>query len=218
MTLSMSEHMKMVGAPGVRRSGRYPTHPSLRQRVDTVQGRLVEDLECGHTVPTPVSFLCTPYTPGIRRICKECYRNEENAPPEPPPECTKSALQLAMGEMELKGLAQPMQAFPIACELSGVYCLLKRSKVMYVGQSRNLLARIGTHVKTYRKQFDSILFSSVPLKNLDRVEGFLIRALRPPLNRVIPEPFIEKEAESHHIPHRQNLGLTVSPDESGGES
>jgi hypothetical protein len=63
---------------------------------------------------------------------------------------------------------------------SCVYFLIKESRVVYVGQSINLAARIGTHQQ--EKDFDRVVYMWVPESELDEVEGALIRALKPKLN------------------------------------
>lgn len=64
-----------------------------------------------------------------------------------------------------------------------VYILLLAGKVIYVGQSTDLNARIGSHVAA--KSFDRIIAMPVAgnARMLNAVEGALIRHFRPPLNK-----------------------------------
>jgi hypothetical protein len=62
----------------------------------------------------------------------------------------------------------------------GVYFLCHRGTVVYVGQSGNVLGRVGAHIGD--KTFDSTWFVRVPQSDLDFVEGQLIRTLKPKYN------------------------------------
>jgi hypothetical protein len=62
----------------------------------------------------------------------------------------------------------------------GVYFLCHKAKVVYVGQSVNVLQRVGAHIGV--KTFDAVYFIRVPPSDLDFVEGELIRTLKPKYN------------------------------------
>lgn len=62
--------------------------------------------------------------------------------------------------------------------ICGVYFLLKNGRVMYVGQSRNLLARAWVH--RAMKIFDEVRFIRVPPADLNRVELYWIHHFDPP--------------------------------------
>ena len=62
----------------------------------------------------------------------------------------------------------------------GVYFLCHKVKVVYVGQSVNVLQRVGAHMGV--KTFDAVYFIRVPPSDLDFVEGELIRTLKPKYN------------------------------------
>ena len=62
---------------------------------------------------------------------------------------------------------------------SGVYFLIKGSKVIYVGQSVNVFARISSHVQY--KDFDSYAYVSCSRDKLDILESLYIHTLSPPL-------------------------------------
>lgn len=64
----------------------------------------------------------------------------------------------------------------------GVYFLRSRGNIIYVGQSRNILSRIGQHKQT--KEFDSVSFVKCEENNLNDVEGFFVRLLLPTMNIV----------------------------------
>ncbi len=64
---------------------------------------------------------------------------------------------------------------------SGVYFLCHRGDVVYVGQSVNVMSRVGQHFGS--KTFDSVFFARVPEGDLDFVEGTFIRTLSPKYNK-----------------------------------
>jgi hypothetical protein len=64
---------------------------------------------------------------------------------------------------------------------SGVYFLCHKGEVVYVGQSINVLSRVGQHIG--HKTFDSVFFVRIPKSDLDFVEGTFIRTLEPKYNR-----------------------------------
>lgn len=61
----------------------------------------------------------------------------------------------------------------------GVYFLLCRGEVVYVGQSVNIYSRIAQH--TY-KEFDSFAYIRCRECNLDKLESLYIHVLQPRLN------------------------------------
>ena len=75
------------------------------------------------------------------------------------------------------------------CELQtpvlppSVYFLVKDNVVVYVGQSKVTLARIGTHYAEGYKDFDRVYYLPTPPSDLLRVEGEFIKSLDPVLNR-----------------------------------
>lgn len=62
---------------------------------------------------------------------------------------------------------------------TGVYFLINSGKVVYVGQSVNVYARIASH---HDKAFDSFAFIPCDKKILDSLESLYIHTLRPALN------------------------------------
>ncbi len=63
---------------------------------------------------------------------------------------------------------------------SGIYFLCYASQIVYIGQSVSAISRIQSHID--QKQFDQAFLLPWPRCDLDRLEGALIRHLRPPLN------------------------------------
>lgn len=62
----------------------------------------------------------------------------------------------------------------------GVYFLYDGDDIVYVGESDNLFRRIGQHIAEGTKRFDR--FEIYPTRERKRMEGFLIRALKPKYN------------------------------------
>lgn len=99
----------------------------------------------------------------------------------------------------------------------GVYFLKKEGVVVYIGESDNILRRIGQHISDGKKDFDS--FEVYPTADRKRLEAFLIKTLRPKYNiadgkcAYCPEDWFpatgEKEAieayekENEYIPIRE---------------
>lgn len=71
-------------------------------------------------------------------------------------------------------------AIPIGTQI-GVYFLIKDDEVVYVGQSTEILRRIGAHKKD-GKDFDSFAFIECGKADLNRIETKYITALVPELN------------------------------------
>ncbi len=71
-----------------------------------------------------------------------------------------------------------------ACPGRGIYLLLYRGKVVYVGKSAcNLFARLGRHSRD--KRFDAIQWAPIEDEyDLDAVEREMIKELRPVYNSV----------------------------------
>lgn len=66
-------------------------------------------------------------------------------------------------------------------DICGIYFLVHNDRVVYVGQSVNVPARIGHH-KTSGKTFDRVAFVSCAQEHLNILESLYIHILRPPLN------------------------------------
>ena len=64
---------------------------------------------------------------------------------------------------------------------SCVYFLCDGTKILYIGQSKNLYPRLSQHIED-GKRFNRVLYFYVQPNELDSVEIKLIKALKPPLN------------------------------------
>lgn len=65
----------------------------------------------------------------------------------------------------------------------GVYFLMLKREIVYVGQSTNIANRIGQHAK--EKEFDRVRFIRCDREHLNKVEGFFIDLLQPRLNGTV---------------------------------
>jgi hypothetical protein len=63
---------------------------------------------------------------------------------------------------------------------SGIYFLCKDKKVVYIGQSRDVLARVNGHLGL--KEFDSVMSMLVPEGLLDEAEQYWLKRIKPELN------------------------------------
>lgn len=68
--------------------------------------------------------------------------------------------------------------------IGGVYVLYHGRKVVYVGQSRNILARIAAHVTRSKMTFTAYRYIDVPLDHRTVMEMELIRRYQPKYNIV----------------------------------
>lgn len=66
--------------------------------------------------------------------------------------------------------------------ISGVYFLCEDGKVNYVGQSKDIKARIRTHRREKSKPFESVFGIKLPQEQLVRIEGMFITLLCPKYN------------------------------------
>jgi hypothetical protein len=92
-------------------------------------------------------------------------------------------------------------------EFSGCYALVKGGRVVYVGQSKNVLLRLSTHRNTLRRllkgkanyagarrvviHFDSVKLYPCPESELTSLERELIMFYNPELNVIIPKRAID---------------------------
>ena len=84
-----------------------------------------------------------------------------------------------MGNMSVNGLVG-IGAYEVHAKNGcGVYFLCDGDRVVYVGQSKNMVQRLGSHAN---KDFNRALFMPVDERDLDRVESLFIALLRPGLN------------------------------------
>ena len=80
-------------------------------------------------------------------------------------------------------MTRTLQSKPVPVRESGVYLLILDGRIRYVGQSKFLQMRLTQHVES--KAFNRVLWSPVPPRWLDAVEGAAIRYLQPPENAVV---------------------------------
>ena len=67
-------------------------------------------------------------------------------------------------------------------KLCGIYFLVSNNEVVYVGQSKNIDARIYSHKKEQLKEFENVFILTVPSRDLDHVEINFIKILKPKYN------------------------------------
>lgn len=99
---------------------------------------------------------------------------------------TKTKLSLDMVSVSVIGkplltedaIAARREMLPSVC---GVYFLLMGSRVVYVGQSRQMITRISEHMRS-NKVFDGWSYITCEQSQLDIIESLYIHFLKPPLN------------------------------------
>ena len=92
---------------------------------------------------------------------------------------TIDLIKEAVGRIPVAGDLEELGLRPRIC---GVYFLLYRGQVVYVGQSKDVVGRINRHVDEHLKDFDRVLYIPCPSELLDYYEKRLIVALRPKYN------------------------------------
>ncbi|MEO0700325.1 MAG: GIY-YIG nuclease family protein, partial [Pseudomonadota bacterium] len=80
-----------------------------------------------------------------------------------------------LSRSEILGAAIPTSV------ICGIYFLIKRDRIVYVGQSKNVLRRIARHIDDGR-EFDRFTISPCKEEDLDRMEATYISALYPDQN------------------------------------
>lgn len=70
----------------------------------------------------------------------------------------------------------------------GIYFLCKDNKIQYIGQAKNVMNRITTHIMEGVKDFDAVYFITCPINRLLELESSLIRFYQPPLNKTCRIP------------------------------
>jgi hypothetical protein len=82
--------------------------------------------------------------------------------------------------IEIDGQLKELPCFADALHAAAVYFLIADGEVVYVGQTVNLYARIGSHRED--KIWDRVLFLPVPREDLDETERRWIARLNPKYN------------------------------------
>jgi len=88
--------------------------------------------------------------------------------------------------------------------ICGVYFLIEKNEIVYVGKSVDVAARIATHVREGTKQFTTVHFVVVPKTLLSGVEAMFIRGLCPRFNR---GPWLAQGANPDYL--RQALRIVA---------
>lgn len=70
------------------------------------------------------------------------------------------------------------------CDTSVIYFLLDKGEIIYVGQTKQLLARLAAHMTD--KTFDSYAAFPVPASEANDAEAAMIVRFNPPLNKGVP--------------------------------
>lgn len=82
-----------------------------------------------------------------------------------------------------------------AQDTCGVYFLIRDDKIVYVGQSLDVAARVVSHRRDANKRFNRAAWVECEPDRLDEVERFWIRALRPEHNRAGLQDVFAAETE-----------------------
>lgn len=89
-----------------------------------------------------------------------------------------------MADSDMPDIGQPVQFLKTAeFAQSGVYFLILKGEVVYVGQATNMWKRIGQHMVDNTKWFDAVSCKPIPKKALFEWERYYIERLAPRYNR-----------------------------------
>ena len=96
---------------------------------------------------------------------------------------------------KVRGLKMGIDEVP-----QGIYFLLDGDEIVYVGQSKNIFARIGDHVRG-SKDFDSFTFIDLDIDgdDLNLAEAELIYRLEPKYNKNVPRSNGQYMLEEHLV-------------------
>src|ERR1700676_4108757 len=112
-----------------------------------------------------------------------------------------------MGNLCVEGL-EGFERFGFPHPATGVYVLMGKGMVLYVGKSLNIYHRIGQHITAMRRhkkgllrykskedlpfiEFDEIKVKWVPIHQIDAEEMKLIQRFLPEHNELMKRPFID---------------------------
>ncbi|WP_150677651.1 GIY-YIG nuclease family protein [Pandoraea pneumonica] len=73
-----------------------------------------------------------------------------------------------------------LKHIPILRNRRGIYFLLLRERIRYVGKTEDIYQRLGQHINV--KEFDDVMFVPTDLLHLQAYEEACIRIFRPELN------------------------------------
>jgi len=95
--------------------------------------------------------------------------------------------------IELAQIGNLVEAPFLSCPITGVYFLCGDGKTQYVGQAKNVVARVGQHIGD--KVFDSVYVLPCPRSALNRLEAAFIRTLKPSQNMSMGTAISERERQ-----------------------
>jgi hypothetical protein len=84
--------------------------------------------------------------------------------------------------MRVRSRIQTQDGLPIAVPLIGVYLLLLRGEVVYIGESMNMPERVAAH-RNHGRPFDQVFYIATAANQRVALERILIKAIDPPQNR-----------------------------------
>ena len=79
---------------------------------------------------------------------------------------------------------EAVMALPRNAKVSAIYFLFREGRLAYVGQSINVYSRLANH----EIKFDEFAVLECPRKQLNVVEAYYIRLLKPWMNMALPRP------------------------------
>lgn len=85
-----------------------------------------------------------------------------------------------LSHQEIVDQSYPFGGYP------GVYFLVSKGQVMYVGKSSDVEFRLGQHRARRQIEFDAVFIVPCRLGELSRLEARYIRMLKPPMNSAFP--------------------------------
>ncbi|MBC8485860.1 MAG: hypothetical protein ISS80_04270 [Candidatus Cloacimonetes bacterium] len=72
-------------------------------------------------------------------------------------------------------------------EIQGIYFLIEKNDIVYVGQSSEIIHRISNHAKDGNYNFDEFSYIKCPKEFLDNLEAYYIYTFKPKFNSVLPK-------------------------------
>lgn len=90
---------------------------------------------------------------------------------------------------DLKGsiLENTFPRTEINTRFSGIYFLIDQEEIVYIGQSRNVMARLAVHDADTTKDFNEASWLSCSPEMLNELEARFIFTFRPKLNKSFPK-------------------------------
>ncbi len=88
----------------------------------------------------------------------------------------------------------------------GIYYLLKDGVIVYIGQSKNMRKRIGSHLAQGEKDFDSYHTQKCPEEKLHHYETKAILRFRPAYNKTLPNNSIYANIHTLRVDCQMTVG------------